>query len=74
MNGRETEREIERYRPTDRVKEYECTLYRRHNGVDDSWLNVSTVPRQKRGKIEILSKHLRISSLSSFNSLADLWT
>ena len=27
MNGRERRREIERYRPTDRVKEWECIGY-----------------------------------------------
>ena len=50
----ETERELERYRPTDRVKEWECIGDM--CGVDDSWLNLSTVPRQKPGKIEILSQ------------------
>src|SRR6218665_1912930 len=59
---RETERdrEIQTDRQSKRVG-----VYRRQYGVDDSWLNLSTnlstVPRQKPGKIEILSQQLRIT-------------
>ena len=60
MNGRERRREIQTDRQSKRVG-----VYRRQYGVDDSWLNLrtnlSTVPRQKPGKIEILSQQLRIA-------------
>src|SRR6218665_2818696 len=50
--------------PTDRQSK-RVGVYRRQYGVDDSWLNLSTnlstVPRQKPGKIEILSQQLRIA-------------
>ena len=54
-------REIQTDRQSKRVG-----VYRRQYGVDDSWLNLSTnlstaVPRQKPGKIEILSQQLRIA-------------
>src|SRR6218665_3849181 len=52
----ERQREIQTDRQSKRVG-----VYRRQYGVDDSWLNLSTVPRQKPGKIEILSQQLRIA-------------
>src|SRR6218665_3733860 len=62
MEGRDRERyrEIQTDRQSKRVE-----VYRRQYGVDDGWLNLSTnlstVPRQKPGKIEILSQQLRIA-------------
>ena len=64
MNGRERQRERERDIQTDRQSN-RVGVYRRQYGVDDSWLNLSTnlstVSRQKPGKIEILSEQLRIA-------------
>src|SRR6218665_1038733 len=60
------ERDGERYIDiqTDRQSK-RVGVYRRQYGADDSWLNLSTnlstVPRQKPGKIEILSQQFRIA-------------
>src|SRR6218665_711631 len=62
------EREIQTDRQSKRVG-----VYRRQYSVDDSWLNLSTnlstVPRQKPGKIEILSQQLRIAYAIIFQPL-----
>src|SRR6218665_1541725 len=56
----ERDREMQTDRQSKRVG-----VYRRQYGVDDSWLNLSTnlstVPRQKPGQIDILSQQLRIA-------------